>query len=207
MGEYLRPLYIAMHEKHASYRNSPEKIPDLNTEFRHAVDILAWVRKLSPDPSLELQTAALLHDSERWTNTAASSGFQGDRQSPEYLLHKKEHGKRSAASADIILEHTDIQPESRERVRFLITHHDDTGEEIARFHDPELELLAAADSFSFFTSIAPTMLAREGEARLTKKIIFMVNKMPPILREILRDQSFDNPTIDAIKSSVLELYV
>lgn len=203
----LRLCYKRMHDLHKSSPKDEEKRYMLNSEFNHAVDTLRWLTYLIPDTSYELQVAALLHDSERWVNTEESYGFQGDRNSPAYFQHKKEHEKRSAAFADEELEKLGVDSCRRYKIRFLLTYHDHTGEEIAAFHNTELEQLAAADSFSFFTSIALNM-TEEGNRRerIIEKGVIMVKKMTPEFRQRFQETTFENPRSNDIKSAVLERY-
>jgi len=169
----------------------------------HAEDVFNWITVLSPTASVELLMAGWLHDCERLIDFEGTTGFKGDRNSPEYLEHKKNHAKRSAELAKTMLQKFNWQDESINRVCFLILHHDDTGEEIDRLGDEELTILAAADSFSFFTYIAPDMLAREGEARLQNKADFMVGKMSPRIRRLLGNQQLTDPTIARVKNRAL----
>lgn len=171
-------------------------------EYGHAEDVANWIDTLSPDASAELLMAGWLHDSERLVDFDGTTGFKGDRSSPAYLEHKKGHAKRSAELAQKML------GELRwlgniERVYFLILHHDDTGVEIEQLGDEELTTLAAADSFSFFTYIAPDMLQREGEQRLQDKANFMVDKMSARIRGLLSNQRLADPVIARVKDQAL----
>lgn len=184
-------------------------LPEIQTrqerELGHATDVTNWITLLSPNASAELLMAGWLHDWERLVDFDGATGFKGDRNSSEYLKHKKDHAKRSAELAETVLQRQNWLGDI-DRVKFLISHHDDTGEEIERLGDEELMILAAADSFSFFTYIAPDMLEREGEARLQDKANFMVNKMSPQIRELLRNQVLSNFVIAQVRDKSLEQY-
>lgn len=171
-------------------------------ELGHAEDVDNWIRKLSPNASAELRMAGWLHDSERLIDFDGSTGFKGDRSSSAYLEHKKGHAKRSAELAKMKLEENNWRGDT-DRVYYLILHHDDTGAEIEQLGDEELVILAAADSFSFFTYIAPDMLQREGESRLQDKADFMVGKMSPRIRSMLFEHQIDDPVISRVKDQAL----
>jgi hypothetical protein len=198
----LRLFFLSMHDIH--FKTGKEMQERLKREFIHAIDVLTWIKKLSPSSSsFELQASALLHDSERWTNEHMARGYDGDRTGPEYTLYKKQHARESVNFANKILTDKNIPEVSRKRIVFLIEHHDDTSDEIAYINDPELDLLVAADSFSYFTLIAPDMLNREGTERVRNKMRFMVEKMPRSLRQLLAEQHMKNELIELIKSEVL----
>ena len=171
-------------------------------EYDHAEDVANWITTLSPNASAELLMAGWLHDSERLIDFDGTTGFKGNRTSQAYLDHKKGHAERSAKLARMKLEENNWQGDIN-RVYFLILHHDDTGEEIEQLGDGELVILAAADSFSFFTYIAPDMLQREGEPRLQDKADFMVDKMSSRIRRMLREQHIEDPIISRVKDRAL----
>ncbi len=196
----------------------PEKVvARLEREVAHGHDVQKWVKTLNPKASDELLVAALLHDVERIINLEHDSGFTGDRNSSAYADHKKQHALRSAAYVTEQLTTIGLPFAQIVRIALLITHHDDTGSEVEKINDPDLNTLVAADSFSFFTSIAPDMLAREGEARLADKVYFMVEKMPTFLRKLLQDQDFTEAQhglipaqaviIERVKNNVLAQFI
>lgn len=189
-----------------SRSTSEELAARIEREIAHGSDVLRWVLTLDPDASAELQVAALLHDAERIANLDTDTGFQGDRNSPEYEQYKRDHALRSATLAVERLTLMGVNPVVVARVAFLIAYHDHTGSEVEELADPDLNTLVAADSFSFFTSIASDMLAREGEERLQKKVYFMVEKMPVFLRKLLAEQDFTDPKhgLDPAAAEVIE---
>lgn len=180
-----------------------EIMQGIDGEKEHAEAVLSWVRKLSKYPSLELQTAAVLHDIDRIVTPGVGAGFEGDRVSKEYEEHKKAHAKRSADYIFPLLLEKGIHPKFVDRVRFLILHHDDRGVEVESYNDDELKILVTADSFAFFTSIAPKLYAAEGEERLREKVRFMVEKMPQFARKLLATHHLDDAVFERIKIQVL----
>jgi hypothetical protein len=189
--------------------STPSKIEGIELrqqrELGHAEDVTNWILILDPDASTELLMAGWLHDSERVIDFDGTTGFHGDRNSQAYLDHKKGHAKRSGDLARKML-HQNNWPGNIDRVYFLVLHHDDTGKEIEQLGDGDLVTLAAADSFSFFTYIAPDMLAREGENRLQDKANFMVGKMSTIIRQKLTQVNLDDPTISRVKDKALDIF-
>jgi hypothetical protein len=191
-------------------KGSPQTEGEIKThqehEQGHAADVVNWITILSPSVSVELLMAGWLHDCERLVNFDGSYGFKGDRNSQEYLKHKKDHAARSAHLAQDMLQKSDWPVASIDRICFLVLHHDDTGEEIDQIGDEELTILVAADSFSFFTFIAPSMLREEGENRLQDKANFMVDKMSSGFRKLLSGQQIDDSTISRVKNQALAKY-
>ncbi len=179
-----------------------EIMQGVDGEKAHAADVAHWVKKLTKNPSVALQISALLHDIDRVVNPEVGGGFKGSRKSKSYLEHKKAHAKRSADFACTKLFEHGVDEENTERVRFLISHHDDTGEEIEKIQDKELDVLVGADSLAFFTSIAPRLYEKEGERRIKDKIEFMIEKMPSKVRQILIAQKLENSVFDRLKKEV-----
>jgi hypothetical protein len=76
--------------------------------------------------------------------------------------------------------------EVAQRIKF----HDHQWQDIAHYKDEALELLIAADTFAFFTSVADDMYLREGEQAIREKMLFMIRKMPPQYQEPLAQTNF-----------------
>jgi ribosomal protein S27AE len=175
-------------------------------EYRHGNDVLSWVQRLSPRATLPLQLAALFHDIDRVVTPGKGGGFRGNRNSAAYALHKKQHAQRSAVFIGPRLREIGFVSRVVERALFLIRHHDDTGEEVEVLRDPDLNTLVAADTFAFFTSIAPKLYATEGEARLRDKVRFMVDKLPDDARLLLWRSRLRNSVFERIKAEILWEY-
>lgn len=194
-------------KKTADVRLSEKEIgARIEREVAHGFDTQRWVLILNPSASDELLVAALLHDVERIVNLELDKGFSGDRGSVEYQIYKKNHALRSAAFVNEELISMGIPVPQVLKISLLISHHDDNGSEVEEHNDSDLNVLVAADSFSFFTSVAPDMLAREGETRLQDKIYFMIEKMTPSLRNILWQQDFRDQKhgLDSSAAEVIE---
>ena len=159
---------------------------DVYKELVHAADTVRWIARLTEKPSIELFLAGQNHDWERIVYPGSTGGFAGKRDTPEYLAHKKRHAIRSTILVYQKLKSNRFSEYTCQRVAFLILHHDDTGEEIRKLNDPELQILVSADSMSFFSVIFPEMLSRgESEDRVRGKMKFMIGKMDEYAREIL----------------------
>lgn len=187
----------------ANRHRDAEIMQGIDGEKEHALAVLSWVRKINPNPSPELEASAIFHDVDRIVTPGVGGGFKGDRNSPEYEEHKKAHARRSAAYITPLIAQEGLPQDSVDRINFLITHHDDTGKEVESFNDNDLNTLVAADSFAFFTSIAPKLYAAEGEARLKDKVRFMVEKMPQFARNMLAEQTLDNEVFERVKNQAL----
>lgn len=173
-------------------------------EREHGLDVLRWVRRLRPTVALALQIAALFHDIDRVVHPQYGGGFKGDRQSTAYVRHKKAHARRSAAFIIPRLRLIGIKPSVLKRVRWLITHHDDPGAEIEQARDRDLSALAAADSLSFFTTIAPKLYAAEGAARFRDKVEFMAAKMSTSMQRQLRTVRLSNRVFERVKNAAID---
>lgn len=178
----------------------------IDGEKAHAYAVLSWARQLSETTSIELEIAALFHDIDRIVTPGVGGGFKGNRNSIDYINHKKAHAMRSAKFIYNEMKKLNIGPKLIERVAFLIQHHDDPHQEVERINDRELDILISADSFAFFTTIAPKLYEAEGEVRLHDKIKFMVEKMPKFTKQLLRSHYVGNDIFERIKNQVfLEL--
>lgn len=184
------------------YRDA-EIMQGIDGEKNHAKTVLEWVNRLSKNPPIELQLAALFHDIDRVITPGVGGGFKGDRKGSEYEQHKKAHAKRSAdyLRTKLLEQHT--PSDLIDRIYFLISHHDDTGKEVESFQDDDLNYLVAADSFAFFSSIAPKLYKAEGEQRLKDKIKFMVEKMPVSTKKLLQSQKLDDEVFERLKNEAI----
>lgn len=173
-------------------------------EMKHAKVVLSWVKKLKKSPSLALQSAALFHDIDRIVTPAAGAGFKGDRKSKEYFLHKKAHAKRSADYICQKLEDVGIGKNIISKTRFLIEHHDDTLEEVESYKDRDLEILVAADTFSWFSTTGVKLLKIEGKERTLDKLRFMLGKTPKFALKLLSGVKIEEAVLEDLKNLVLK---
>ena len=187
-----------------NYYRDREIMQGVEGEKEHAKVVLSWVEKLSKNPSIALKISSLFHDIDRVVTSGVGGGFKGDRNSKEYLEHKKAHAKRSANYICRRLLENGVDSAMIDRVGFLISHHDDTGIEVERLNDSELDVLVTADSLAFFDTMAPKLYEAEGELRLRDKVKFMVEKMPKPARKIMASIRLDNRVFERIKQKVLK---
>ncbi|MFA4937051.1 MAG: DUF4202 family protein [Patescibacteria group bacterium] len=177
-------------------------------ERLHALDVLDWIEKLNPSASTALKLAALFHDIDRVVTPKVGGGFKGDRSSRAYLEHKKLHAKRSVKFIVPILKKNNIKSDIIKRINFLITNHDDTGDKVEKLNDQDLNYLVTADSFAFFTSIAPKLFKAEGRGRIKDKIRFMVSKLPDSARIFLWEYQLENNIFNSFKNEIIkEFYI
>ena len=187
-----------------NYYHDREIMQGIEGEKEHARAVLSWVEKLSKNPSIALKISSLFHDIDRVVTSGVGGGFKGDRNSKEYLEHKKAHAKRSANYICRRLLENGVDSAMIDRVGFLISHHDDTGIEVERLNDSELDVLVTADSLAFFDTMAPKLYEAEGELRLRDKVKFMVEKMPKPTRKIMASIRLDNRVFERIKQKELK---
>ncbi len=161
---------------------SGEILAGIDGERFHTEDmdrlVMYLTRSEASDP---LRVAAMGHDAERFSVPGAGVGYQGIRSGPEYEAYKKRHAAKSAAIMTEGLRAEGVSEDLIERTGFLITHHDDTREEIRALNDPDLDVLVAADTLSWLNFSAPNYFnGREpqGVAGLRAKMGFMLGKLP-----------------------------
>jgi hypothetical protein len=172
-------------------------------EKNHGLDVLTWIEKLNPQASLSLKMAGLFHDVERIAIADAGGGkFSGTQE--EYKQYKKAHAKASADYIYPILVVKGLSVDDAKRVSFLITHHDDSREEVEGFEDEDLETLMAADSLSFFDSFGMKMYEEKGRFVLEQKVKFMILKMSPKHQKVLADLDLNNDLFNEIKNKVIK---
>ncbi len=184
-------------------RRMVETIDLVDYEKTHAKFVHSWVLKLNDNASSALQIAALFHDVDRIIHPDLAYGFKGSRASKEYYQYKKDHATRSAEFICPQLENIGLHPQEIKEVTFLITHHDDTGEEVTALKNKKLNIIVAADSLAFFDSVAQKILNSEGKDRVRDKMYFMIEKMPIFARKILKKITLTNPILEEIKKEIL----
>jgi len=182
----------------------PDIQQGVDGEREHAITVLSWVKKLKKNPSMPLQISALFHDIDRLVTTGSGGGFEGDRKSKDYLLYKKRHAKRSAEYTCQKLEEFNIKQSIIYKTHFLIEHHDDTLSEIDSYQDNDLEILVAADVFSWFSTTGIKLLHTEGEKRTKDKLRFMLSKTPNFALKLLSEMKINNSTLDKLKNQVFK---
>ncbi len=116
----------------------------------HGENTLFWLLHLEPEAPLPLRLAALGHDIDR----AIPPRTRRDRY-PDYDSFKAAHARRSAILLTTLLQGWALTREVVSRTGELVINHECGG-------DPESDLLADADSISFFDVNLPHYLQREG---------------------------------------------
>ncbi|MBU1037229.1 HD domain-containing protein [Patescibacteria group bacterium] len=175
-------------------------------EKLHSLDVLIWIEKLNPHPSLALKLAALFHDIDRIVTPKVGGGFKGERNTKAYFEHKKKHAQRSADYIIPLLSKIVADKDIVKKTEFLIIHHDDNGRQVEDLQDLGLNYLVTADSFAFFTSIAPKLYAAEGKERIKDKIRFMIDKIPDFARKKLEEHQLENSIFNKFKNKIIKEY-
>jgi len=189
------------------YASQEDVMQGVDGEYKHALEVLKWAEELFSDPlSPALALAAIFHDIDRIVTPKVGGGFGGDRKSDAYLQHKKNHAHRSAKYACQLLISEKMDSSLVERVRFLIEHHDDSQHDAITVNDEELQVLISADTYAFFSTIAPTLYRQEGEDRLKDKIVFMVGKLLDETKAKLWETPLENALFEEIKNDVIRDY-
>ncbi|HYH99356.1 DUF4202 family protein [Hyalangium sp.] len=116
--------------------------PLVRADYQHALDAWQWVLRLEPEADLAVQVAALFHDVERLLSEADA---RIEHKAENYQLFKDTHAALGAELTCSLLEELAVDADTCERVRWLITRHEQPG------GDSALALLNDADALSFFS--------------------------------------------------------
>lgn len=181
LGEYLIRTYTNRLDKIASpfyqvrivlddeYLNSDCMSPEfIQGTFLHCERVYRWILTLKPGASDALQIAGLVHDIDRAYEDKRVKQSDYD----DYNIYKREHAARSAEIVEGLLEKAGTDPGLIERVRYLVQEH-----EAVPTGDPELEILKAADSLTFFDFDLDRYRETSGAEATKRKMAFMYNKL------------------------------
>ena len=157
-------------------KNSP--VPE---DYRHALNVLAWVRRFKPDADIALQIAALAHDIERALpdKKVHRSEFQ------DYDEFKQSHAKNSARIVRELLTKYEIDQQIVERICYLIRNH-----EFGTKDDEDLIVLKDADSLSFFEVNLPHYYKREGKEETYRRMYWGFLRLSEKAKSFLRNINY-----------------
>lgn len=140
-------------------------------ELAHANGTLNWLLKIKPDADDAMKIAAFGHDIERCVVV--------HKESPDHLIvddfakyqeSKREHAEMGAEAVVEILEKYGVGEAEKERVRFLIAHHEIGG-------DDDADVICDADSLSYLTDNFDGYLKMYGPDRAKVKLEWMLGRM------------------------------
>jgi hypothetical protein len=153
----------------------------------HSINTLEWVLELRPDADAALRIAALGHDIERADEKRRVQADGCD----SYAQFKESHAINSAEILSEIMEKLGFDPEFTADVARLAAHHEAGG------NDRE-ELLKNADTLSFFQVCLPLYYDRHGAARTRKRLVWGYRKLPPELRQRVKDMEYPDPELQKL---------
>jgi hypothetical protein len=166
----------------------------LPEDYRHALNVRDWVRRLEPDAGTALQLAALCHDIER--AFPERKVLRDDYAS--YDDFKRAHASNSARiTRELLLEHS-LDKELVERVCFLVRHH-----EFGYDGDPEVTVLKDADSLSFFDVNVLHYLQREGEAETLRRMRWGYRRLSDTGKQFLADFRYRDGVLSGLLQKLL----
>ncbi|MFZ5955629.1 MAG: DUF4202 family protein [Nanoarchaeota archaeon] len=165
----------------------------VKTDLAHAISTRKWVLKLKPDSSLALQLSAFSHDIERGVY-----GKIDETKIIDYEKFKAVHSKRSAEIVKEILEKNYCDKEFIRQVEYLILNHEFGGND-------EANILADADSLSFFEENLEQYFEKYGLKVTEEKIKFMINRMSPKSRRFLKKIDIGDQTIKKIFENLINI--
>jgi hypothetical protein len=167
---------LALHrDLHARHGLDDAGRPLVRADYDHSLDVWQWTLRLAPEAGLAVQLAALLHDVERLLSEADR---RNEHAAADYGDFKHAHARGGVRLADALLVEAGDCPALRERVAALIAGHE--GGQTAA--DPDLGLLADADSLSFFSFNSPGFLRYFGPGHTRRKVAFTLGRMSPAAR-------------------------
>ncbi|HEX8822168.1 MAG TPA: DUF4202 family protein [Archangium sp.] len=134
------PLFDAILARHLALHDFSK--PLVVADYRHALDCWQWVLRLAPRADLALQVAALFHDVER---LLSEPDLRVEHHASDYQSFKDAHAARGADLACTLLTDLGVDEATRERVRWLISRHEQPESDVG------LTLLNDADALSFFS--------------------------------------------------------
>lgn len=148
-------------------------------DIAHSKRTAYWIKKLKPDADKALLIAGVAHDIER--------AFYGDWKKgsldPDAL---KKHQDLSADEVEKFLKQENINKNIIERVRVLVAHHEEGGDE-------DQNILKDADSISFFERNFSNFISKSKEVGKTQS-------------KIKFDGMFNRITSEKAKQIALPLY-
>lgn len=173
----------------------------LPEDFLHALNTKEWVLRLFPWAGNELQLAAVAHDLER-----AVPELKIKRENfPDYESFKKAHAQNSARIAAKIFSSYQLLPQEKERILFLITHH-----EFGYKEDPEAMILKDADALSFFEVNLLYYAQRNSEEETLWRTKWgysrLSEKAKPYLAHLAQQNHFLVDWLNKINSPVLKIF-
>lgn len=163
---------------------SQSPIPE---DYKHAVNVLEWVKRFQPAADFALKIAALSHDIER--------AFP-DRKvlRTDYNLYdafKRAHAENSAKIVSELLTQYPINIKIIERVHYLVRYH-----EFGKDDDPDLIVLKDADSLSFFINNLPHYFNREGEKETYWRMQWGYNRLSKRAKPYLKRLCYDEDILN-----------
>lgn len=136
-------------------------------EKTHGLNTLEWVKKLSQEPSHELQVAALSHDIDRSIEPVVRQ-----KKEETYDAYKHRHSLRSSKIIkDLLMKHN-LPPKTINKISELVKNHEIGG-------DAETNILQDADSISFFDNNLEGYIKRNDIKKSKEKSAWMFNRCSP----------------------------
>lgn len=172
---------------------SQSPIPE---DYKHAVNVLEWVKRFQPAADFALKIAALSHDIER--------AFP-DRKvlRTDYNLYdafKRAHAENSAKIVSELLTQYPINIKIIERVHYLVRYH-----EFGKDDDPDLIVLKDADSLSFFINNLPHYFNREGEKETYWRMQWGYNRLSKRAKPYLKRLCYDEDILNKFLQNLFKV--
>ena len=166
---------------------------DKKKDHIHSLKCREWVLKLKPEAGIALQIAALAHYIDRTNEKKRAKKENFDN----YDEYKRKHAIESANIICEKLEIADFNKELIERVRYLIEHHEVSGDE-------ESDVLKNADSLTFFNFDIYPYYESMGHQKTKEKIKFMYKRLSEKAKKMIEDVNYGNPEIEALVNEIIK---
>jgi hypothetical protein len=145
--------------------------PLVRADYEHALDVWQWVLRLELNASRALQLAALFHDIERLSSEPDERIEQHAR---DYQSFKNSHAEVGARLAALTAQSAGIDALDCLRMQQLIQDHEKPSSSDRR---REAELLADADSLSFFSLNSRGFADYYGPEHTRRKVRYSLGRM------------------------------
>jgi hypothetical protein len=159
---------------------------------RHSSNTLEWLVRLDPDADEALQLAALGHDIDRAVPVRKVQRANFDN----YDAFKAAHARNGAEILAEILRDSGVREGSLTReVHHLVCRHEVGG-------DPRADLLADADSISYFDVNLPLYHARNSREETLRRCLWGYERLSPRARSIVAQLRQPSDELEALVAEV-----
>jgi len=187
INKFVTPIYQAQILLEDTYLCSDSMSPEfMQGTFLHCQRTYWRILELDPNASDALQIAGLSHDIDR---AFKNKEIKQEVYQNNYDEYKRQHSIQCAEIISELLKNSGFDSGLVDRVNYLVRNHENP----SSMGEPELDILKAADSLTFFEYDVEAYLDRSGSDAVKKKMKFMYNKIPSKYKSKLDEILTKNP--------------